>query len=481
MIEVVKEVYSWIETFFLIYLAIYSICLIVSVTVGAISLNDQKRRSKMYNYIQSDYFIPISVIVPAYNEELTVADSVKSLLAQKYKLFEIIVVDDGSKDNTVKVMIEQFNMKEISRPIRRKIKCTPKDKVYVTYEYKVPITMITKANGGKADSLNLGISASEYPYVACIDADSMLQSDALARIASCAMESDEVIAVGGLVRIVNDVVVEEGEVVDYRLPKKLLLCMQVLEYDRSFLASRLLFDKFNGNLIVSGAFGLFRKDFLIDMGGYNPGTIGEDMELIVRMHAVARANNIPYKIRYAADAVCWSQAPHTFKDLAKQRRRWHIGLFESLRSHKSIMFNPKYGPLSFISFAYFVIYELLSPFIELFGLVSIIFASVYRLTNIPFMIMLLGIYVVFNTIVSLTAFFSRVYAMNVKLKKKDVFKAVFIAFFENIGMRGLLVFVRFSALLGYKKGKTVWGRIKRTEHDKSTTAGRKQHDAKETQ
>ncbi len=469
MIEVVKTIYTWIEAFFLVYLAVFSFFLITSVTVGAISLNDQKRRNKMFNDLKSDYYIPISVIVPAHNEEMTVVDSVTSLLSQKYKLFEIIVVDDGSKDNTAKMLIDSFGLKKITRPIRKKIPCTPEDAVYVSYDYKVPITLVTKKNGGKADALNLGISASEYPYVICIDADSMLQNDAMEKIASCAMESDDVIAVGGLVRIVNDVVVENGVVVDYKLPKKLLLCMQVFEYDRSFLATRLLFDKFNGNLIVSGAFGLFRKDILITMGGYNADTIGEDMDIIVRMHAVARTNNIPYRIRYAADAVCWSQVPSSFKDLAKQRRRWHIGLMESIRNHRRILFNPSYGTLSLISFSYYVVYELFSPVIEFFGLTAIIVASAFRLTNVPFMLMLLGIYVVFNSIVSLTAFFSRVYAMNVKLKRKDIFKAMFISFFENIGLRLMLVFVRFSAIIGYKRRKSEWGVIERTKHETNST------------
>jgi cellulose synthase/poly-beta-1,6-N-acetylglucosamine synthase-like glycosyltransferase len=443
--------------------------LIASVTVGSVELNAQKRRNMTFNYLQSDYYIPISVIVPAYNEELTVIDTVNSLLGQNYRLYEIIVVNDGSKDNTAQVLIDRFDLQKVNKPIRKKIQCSSEDAVYVSYDYKVPITLITKKNGGKADSLNLGISAAEYPYVICIDADSMLQHDALEKIARCAMESDETIAVGGLVRIVNDVVVDEGKVVDYKLPKKLILCMQVFEYDRSFLASRLLFDKFNGNLIISGAFGLFRKDILIEMGGYNINTIGEDMEVIVRMHAVARANNIPYNIRYTSDAVCWTQVPKSLKDLATQRRRWHIGLLESIKNHRTILFNPSYGLLSFISFTYFLVYELLSPFIELFGVASIIVAMFFKLINVPYMLMFFGIYVVFNSIISLTAFFSRVYAMNVRLKKIDIVKAIFISLFENIGLRTILVYVRFSALLGKRKKQPEWGVIERMEHNKKST------------
>ena len=445
--ELVKDIYHVIEIFFLTYLIVYSAFLIASVTVGAVSLFDKKRRNQMFSYLEHDYYAPISVIVPAYNEEVTILDSLCSLLAQEYKIYEIIVVDDGSTDGTAQKIIDYTKMIKVDRPIHRKIPCKMELEIYESYSFDVPITLIRKENGGKSDALNLGINAAQYPYVITIDADSVLQYDALRNISRTAMENDDIIAVGGLVRIINDVVIEDGHVIDYRLPKKLILCMQVFEYDRSFLATRLLFDKFNGNLIVSGAFGLFRKDFLIRMGGYNTHTIGEDMELIVRMHAFARANDIPYEIRYAADAICWSQAPGNFRDLARQRRRWHTGLYESIRQHRSVLFNASYGLLSLISFSYYLIYELFSPYIELFGLASILIAVYVQLINVPFMLMLMGIYVVFNMIISLTAFFSRIYSMNVKLRKWDMVKALFVSLFENIGLRFLLVFVRFTAFM----------------------------------
>ncbi len=466
MMETAKTIYAVIEIFFLVYLIVYTAFLVSSVTVGAVSLYEMKRRASLYNSIHHDFYIPISVIVPAFNEQLTIVDTVNSLLNLDYRLFEIIVVDDGSRDDTARMLIEAFDMKMTRRPIRRRIKCKAETAVYVTYEYKVPITLISKENGGKADALNLGINASEYPYVVCMDADSMLQHDALRNIARTAMENKNVIAVGGLVRIVNDVVVENGRVVDYRLPKKLILCMQVIEYDRSFLASRLLFDKFNGNLIISGAFGLFRKDILIGIGGYDSTTVGEDMEVIVRMHAFARANKIPYRIGYAPDAVCWSQAPGSLTDLMKQRRRWHIGLFESISRHRQALFNPVYGLLSYISFIYYIIYELLSPYIELFGLISMALASAIGLINVPYMLMFMGIYVVFNSLMALTAFNSRIHAMSIKLRWSDRLKALFVSLLENVGMRTVLAYTRFTALIGHKKKRSEWGSIMRYTHMK---------------
>ena len=462
--DAVKAIYGVIEAFFLVYLVCYTVFLVASVTVGAVSLYELRRRKETYNFLQHEYSVPISIIIPAHNEQLTVADTVRSLLELKYRLYEIIVVDDGSTDDTVKLLIEQLGLVKTARPIHKKISCSGETGVYMSCEHRVPVTLITKENGGKADALNLGVSAAEYPYVVCMDADSVLQYDALETIAKSVMESDDVIAVGGLVRIINDVTIENGRVLDYRLPKSLLLCMQVLEYDRSFLASRMLFDKFNGNLIVSGAFGLFRKDILIAVGGYNNATLGEDMELILRFHAFARENNIKYRIRYSADAVCWSQAPGTLKDLKKQRKRWHIGLYESMRDHREILFDPGSGLLGLLSFTYYLFYELLSPYIELFGLVSMITASAFGLINVPYMLTLMGMYVLFNSIMSFTSFLSRINAMDIRLRARDYFKAAAVSLVENIGLRFLLMFTRLTALFGYRRHGATWGSIVRSRY-----------------
>ncbi|MEM1483518.1 glycosyltransferase [Oscillospiraceae bacterium PP1C4] len=465
--ELAKQIYEYIEAFFIAYLIGYSIFLLLSVTVGSITLYEQKRKQVLYNYIKHEFYIPISVIVPAHNENITVIDTILSLLELQYRLYEIIVVDDGSEDNTSDCIIEFFKMQQIRRPICKKIPCKNEEFIYVSYSYKVPITLIRKENGGKSDALNMGINASEYPYFVCMDADSMLQSDSLENIARPFLEQSDVIACGGLVRIINDLTIKDGKILDYKLPKSILLCMQILEYDRTFLASRLLFDKFNGNLIVSGAFGLFRKDMVIAVGGYDINTMGEDMELIVRLHAFARANELPYRIRYAANAVCWSQAPHTLHDLKKQRRRWHIGLFQSITKHRQMLFNPVYGMLSFISFIYFLLYELFSPYIELFGLISILLAMFFNLINVPFMILFFGIYALFGSIMSLTAFFSRIHAMNIKLKVGDVFKAISLCVIENVGLRSIMAFTRLTAFIGYKNKKLKWGKIKRQKMNRA--------------
>lgn len=201
-----------------------------------------------------------------------------------------------------------------------------------------------------------------------------MQYDSLREIVRPVLEDDNVVAVGGSVRPCNGVELENGRVKKYRLPHNLLACMQVLEYDRSFLAARILFDTFNGSLIISGAFGLFQKEMVINCGGYDHTTMGEDMELVVKLHEFCKANEIPYLIRYATNAICWTQVPERLRDLCIQRRRWHLGLFQSMTRHIGLFANLRYGAVSLISYLYFLLYELLSPYIELFGVLTMMLA-----------------------------------------------------------------------------------------------------------
>ena len=245
------------------------------------------------------------------------------------------------------------------------------------------------------------------------------------------------------------------------MPKQIIPCMQVLEYDRSFLAARILFDRFNGSIIISGAFGLFKKSVVIDAGGYDPTTMGEDMELVVKLHVFCREHAIPYRIRYATDAICWTQAPETLKDLCKQRRRWHIGLYESMSRHRRILANPKYGLVGFISYIYFLFYELFSPYIEIFGIFTVALAFAVDLINVPFMALFFLIYVAYSTILSLTAFFARIHTIDLKLSVSDIFKAIALCALELSCLRFILAWVRATSLIGYRKKKQSWGSIQR--------------------
>lgn len=461
MMDAFKLFFDCVGVFFILYMIGYASFLFLSVTIASSTLYQIKRRNRLKNELLEKYYVPVTIIVPAYNEEVTIESSINSLLALEYPLYEIIVVDDGSGDNTSKILQKAFHMQQVNRPLQRKIPCQLEEAVFETHEFKVPITLIRKKNGGKADSLNMGINAAKYPYFICMDADSVLQYDSLEKIVRPVLEEGDIVAVGGAVRPCNGTEIQNGRVVSYHMPSKILPCMQVLEYDRSFLASRILFDKFNGSLIISGAFGLFKKSIVIDAGGYDSTTMGEDMELVVKLHVFCREHAIPYRIRYATDAICWTQAPEKLKDLCKQRRRWHIGLFQSMKRHRRMLAKPKYGLVGLISYLYFLIYELLSPYIEIFGLVTVVLAFAVDLLNMPFMVLFFLIYVVYSAILSLTAFFARIHTIDLKLTASDVLKAIGLCALEVSCLRLILSFVRATALIGYKKKKHAWGKIER--------------------
>ena len=461
MIESLDVFLKAVGIFFIIYMIGYSTFLFLSVLVGSSELYKTHRQKRLKNYFPNDYFVPISIVVPAYNEETTVVETVKSLLALEYRSYEVIVVDDGSSDDTAKKLIDAFSMHRVSRPIRKQINCQPEEFIFETSDTRVLLTVIRKKNGGKADALNMGINVAHYPYFICMDADSVLQYDSLKNITQPVLEKKNVVAVGGLIRLSNDVELENCRVKKYRLPKSIIACMQALEYDRSFLASRIMFDKFNGSLIISGAFGLFKKDVVIAVGGYNNKTMGEDMELVVKLHEYCTLNHVDYTICYATDAICWTQAPERLSDLKKQRKRWHLGLFQSMVKHRKMFFNPKFGAVGSISYTYFLIYELLSPFIEIFGVFTMLLAFAIDLINVPFMVLFFLIYAVFGSVLSLTAFFSRIYTSDLRVTFSDAMKACLLCVFEITCLRFVLAWVRATAFFGYRKKKLQWGRIER--------------------
>lgn len=463
---IMEEFLQYVAVFFIIYLVGYATYLFLSVALGAYRLYERDKRSKIRNELKHDYYFPVSVLVPAYNEEVTIVDSVSALLNLDYRLYEIIVIDDGSSDNTANLLIEHFHMRQVDRPIHRRVNCRNHKKIYEASINGISLTLISKENGGKGDALNMGINASKYPYFLCTDADSMLQSNSLERIVRPVLEDDSVVAVGGLVRISQCVTMHKGKVIKYRLPWNPLTCMQVMEYDRSFLASRILMDHFNGNLIVSGAFGLFRKDMVVAVGGYGTDTLGEDIDLIVKLHVFCRNNHIKYSIRYEPNAICWSQAPSSIKDLVQQRRRWHLGLFQSMVEYRQIFAKFRFGLVSFISYLYYLLYELLSPLIEVFGILVTVLAGCFGLLNIPFMISFFLLYAVYGSALTLTAFFQRIYTQGLKIHFVDALKAICMCFLEAVFFRYILAFVRVTAFIGYHRRKSQWGDIVRVQYNK---------------
>lgn len=461
--EFLRKLTIVINNFFLYYNIIYGSFLFASALIGVLIFYVEERKKKYNNKIEREFYFPVSIIVPAYNEEVTIISTINSLLKLDYKLYEIIIVDDGSSDNTSKKIIDYYNLKEVNKVVRKKIP-TRNVKAYYESKNKVKITLVEKENGGKADALNAGVNASSFPYFLTIDADSILDRNALTEIVKPVMEDTNTIAVGGLIKLSNGLKFKNGKVVSHKLPKNYLEMIQTLEYDRTFQAGRTVFNLFNGNLIISGAFGLFNKEKIIQIGGYKNNTIGEDMELVIRLHDYSISNKLNYSIKYTTDAVCYTQAPSTLKDFKKQRRRWHTGLFQSLTNHMNMLLNPKYKGLGFISLPYYWIYELLAPITETIGLFFIILAYFLELINLRFMFLYLATYIMFSTMFTITTFCNKIYTENYRITIKEFIKVVFYSFIENFGFRQLVNIYRIEAFLLYNSNKLKWGKINRKEN-----------------
>ena len=459
--EITRAILETIELFFIIYLIGYTLILGASVVVGAVSVYENRKKKELKNIIKSENNVRVSVLIPAYNEEVTIVQTIESLLNLEYKDYEIIIIDDGSKDATSEEVIRYCEMRKVERFVLNKIKTKPIKNIYEGNCNGIPIILIQKENGGKADSLNVGINVANYPWFICIDADSILQADSLQKIVEPIIKDSRVVASGGAIMLNNGVKLKDGKIQRYDIPKNLLASMQVIEYNRTFLASRIMFDKINANLIISGAFGLFKKDIVIAAGGYEPATRGEDMELVIKLHTFCRANKIDYKMRYVPDAICWTQAPEKLGDLIKQRRRWHIGLFECMRKYKEILLKPEYGVIGSIAYLYFYIYEFLSPYIEITGLLVTMLLLILNLINIKFMLSFFLFYTLLGMLITIVAYFTTIYINELNFRIKKVGKVLMLCFFEVGFLRMVLAWVRFTSLFGYKKNTYKWGKIER--------------------
>jgi cellulose synthase/poly-beta-1,6-N-acetylglucosamine synthase-like glycosyltransferase len=294
-----------------------------------------------------------------------------------------------------------------------------------------------------------------------MDADEILQADALKYSARLFLENDNVIAVGGLIRIANGVKFEHAIPVEMRMSRNCVVSMQILEYNRSFMASRVFQDTFNGNLNISGGYGLFNKKSAILVGGYDPDAVGEDMDLVLKLHVYYRLHNMPYSIKYTSDAVCWTQAPFTVKDLWKQRARWQRGLIQCMWKHKVLFLNPRYGLVSLVSFMYYFLYELLAPFIELLGTVVILTTFIMGSLNIRFAIIITLLYTCFSILQTLLFYLSKYFLRGDKYYKGDFCWCIFMCFADVVFFRPILFIVRISAFLDYKKKLHSWSQLER--------------------
>ena len=455
--------------FSIFYVALISFIYLMQLIFASFHLGEyfkKIRYSEHDKLSKLDHMLPISLLVPAYNEEMTIVDNVVNLLDLDYYEYEVIVVNDGSSDKTLEQLKENFELVQINEPIRNSIKTKKIKAFYRSTKYPY-LVVVDKENGGKADALNTGINIARYPIFAAIDADSILEKDSLIKLVSPFFFDKHVMAVGGIIRIANGCKIEDGKLTQVKFPKKFWAKLQTVEYLRAFLTGRMGFDAMGMLLIISGAFGAFRKRDVISVGGYSNDCIGEDMELTLKLHKYAKEKKKKYVIKFVPDPICWTQAPEAYGDLRKQRKRWHIGLISSLFNNKKMTLNPKYGRIGMIAIPYFWIFEVLGPVIELLGYILIPVSYLLNIIDLRFMLTFYMLSIVYGIILSIGTFMMEEFTFKKYDSIADMYKMIFYSLVDNFGYRHINNIFKIEGMLSYRKNKTNWGKIKRTSFEES--------------
>lgn len=429
------------------------------------------------NILQSPEAPTVSILAPAYNEEATIIENIRSLLSIRYANYEVIVVNDGSRDRSLIKLIEEYQLEPVDFAVNYALETK---KVKAVYKSKNPtynnLVVVDKENGGKSDALNAAINVSTGDYTLNIDVDCILEEDCLLKLMKPFLEETDrnMIATGGVVRIANNCKIEKGRITEINVPNKLLSQFQTLEYLRSFLLGRVAWGSLDGLLLISGALGVFQKKLVIDCGGYDDDTIGEDMELTVRMRRYAREKDIDYVVGFVPDPLCWTEVPESWAVLRKQRNRWTRGALETLLAHKRLFLNPFYGKMGMISYPYWLLFEWLAPLIEAFGIFLLVLFSLLGVINISFLYLFIALiygYTVSFTIATL--YIEEITFFQYK-KRRQLLRLVLAGLLEPLLFHPFLVYCSVTGNWDYFfEGKKAWGSMKRVGFKKPTNKGRK--------
>ena len=411
--------------------------------------------------LDSYYTLPVSIVAPAYNESLTIEASIKSLLSLRYPEFEVIVVNDGSKDSTVETMIKAFDLYPVHPIYRQRVHTQPVRGIYRS-RVEPRLIFVDKQNGGKADALNCGINVSRYPLFCGIDADTLILPDALLKIALPFIEDPErTVASGGTIRVANGCEIKSGKVQKVGMPTNAVACFQVIEYLRAFLFGRVGWNLLGGTLIISGAFGLFHRETVIEVGGYRHDTVGEDMELVVRLHRAMREKQRPYRIVFVWDSACYTEVPESLGVLGRQRDRWQRGLMDSILRHKVMLFNPRYGVIGMLAFPFFAIFEMCGPVVEVLGVFFVVLSFPLGSVDKEFMVLFFAVAFLGGMLVSLATLILEEMSFGTYPSWRDLGRMALFAVMDNLGYRQLTLLWRLKGIYAFMRGQKQWGAMVR--------------------
>ncbi len=452
------------HTLFWYYLAsnfAYLAMLLIALKTSA--AHQHKLESQRLNWIAGAAMVPpITLIVPAHNEESSIRVAVRNLLDLDYPELEIIVVNDGSADRTLDEMREEFHLRPVRAVYVAELKSAPVRGLYRSGVDPRLLVVDKEPAGSKADAVNAALNAANSPYVCIVDADSVLERDALLRIMLPILADPErVVAVGGIIRVLNGSEIANGHLRRVRLPRKSIEIIQVIEYLRAFLIGREAWSQGNMLMIISGAFGVFRTDLVRAVGGYRPNTIGEDFDLVARLHKHLLEKRAEYRVHFVPDPMCWTEVPSDLKSLSRQRARWQKGLLDVLWLTRGMLFRPRYGRIGFFALPYLWVFEFAAPVIEILGIATIILAAVLGVLSRAFFLQFLLFGYTFATVISIGSVLQEEITYKRYNDWQDVVRLVSYCFFEHFPYRQMHMFWRLQGIWQYLRGDHVWGTLKR--------------------
>ncbi len=464
-------------------LYIYSVSIMVSYLslslISFLAVKKYLRKNFFVDYkdiLNTEFAPSVTILAPAYNEAATIIENVRSILSIHYSNFEVVVINDGSKDETIELLIEEYDLVKVDFAINHEL---PTKDIYGVYKSQNEafnqLVVVDKANGGKSDALNVGINIAQYDYVTCIDVDCVLEQDALLKLMKPFMDENEreVIATGGVIRIANSCKVEDGRLLEVRVPTNFVARSQALEYIRAFLLGRMAWSLMDGLILISGALGVFSRKIAIEVGGYDHKTVGEDMELVVRMRRYMIEQKRNYTVAFIPDPLCWTECPESWSILGRQRNRWTRGTIETLWKHRGMFFNPKYKLLGMLSYPYWFVFEWAAPLLEAFGLMLFFLLALVGLVNWSFfllmMLLIFGFTVTFSV---LSLLIEEITYHNYK-RKRDLLALLRTGLIEPFIYHPFVVYSAVMGNLDYLFGKSSWGEMTRKGFGQTATGGPK--------
>ena len=455
----------WLSGFFILYFVALNVTYITFFIIAIANLRKYRHYVRVVDFealLKTSLAKPVSLLVPAYNEERNIKESVRALLTLHYPQYEVVVINDGSVDHTLQILIEEFDLVARSRVYQRRLETKPVHGIYESRTHP-NLIVVDKENGGKSDALNVGINVSQYPYFCTMDADTILEQDALLKMIRPFIDHpDTMVAVGGVIRVANNCVVDYGRVKEVNLPRNWVALAQVIEYLMSFLASRVALAEMNTVLLISGAFGLYHKGTVVEIGGYRTDTVGEDMELVVRMNKILYRKGRKYQIFFTPDPVAWTEVPSDLPSLSRQRRRWQKGLVDSLRFNAEMLFNPRYGRLGLLGMPYYLIFELGGPIVELLGYTLMLIFLLAGVLSWVWAVLFLLLSVAFGFLFTTATILVEELSFDRYRRWRDLLLLLWGGFLYNFGFRQVNAVWRLFATLEYIGGfRKFWGTVRR--------------------